>query len=134
MTRPPRTSRARFTSRPDRAGHRRGGRRLQRGAALILAVVGIAILTAVAVDFAYNTRVDLQLAANQRDEVRAYYLAKSGIGLSRLLLKFQKQIDTMPIPGLDLGSLASNPMVAQMAQSMGVDMTQLGALTGGAGA
>jgi len=65
----------------------------ERGIALMLVVISIAILTVVATEFAYNSRVDLQLASNQRDEVRAYYLARSGIGLSRLLLKFQKQID-----------------------------------------
>ncbi|WP_164015078.1 general secretion pathway protein GspK [Pyxidicoccus trucidator] len=72
--------------------------RRSRGVALIIAVVSIAILTVIATDFAYNSRVDLQLAANQRDEVRAYYLARSGIALSRLLLRFQKQVDQTPIP------------------------------------
>ncbi|WP_426750724.1 general secretion pathway protein GspK [Myxococcus sp. Y35] len=72
--------------------------RRSRGVALIIAVVSIAILTVIATDFAYNSRVDLQLAANQRDEVRAYYLARSGISLSRLLLRFQKQVDQTPIP------------------------------------
>ncbi|MFP2927620.1 general secretion pathway protein GspK [Pyxidicoccus sp. 3LG] len=72
--------------------------RRSRGVALIIAVVSIAILTVIATDFAYNSRVDLQLAANQRDEVRAYYMARSGIALSRLLLRFQKQVDQTPIP------------------------------------
>ena len=76
--------------------------RNERGVALLIAIISIAILTVVATDFAYNTRVDLQMAANQRDEVRAYYLAKSGIGLSRMLLRFQKQLDSMPLslPGV----------------------------------
>lgn len=82
---------------------RRVGRRGERGVALIIAVVAITLLTVVATDFAYNTRVDLQLATNQRDELRAHYLAHSGIGMSRLLLRFQKQINSMPaspIPGM----------------------------------
>lgn len=93
--------------RADNPKTRRKGRRIgrslnERGVALIIVVVAIAVLTAVATDFAYNSRVDLQLATNQRDEVRAYYLARSGLGLSRLLLKFQRQLDSMPlnIPGL----------------------------------
>lgn len=77
----------------------------ERGVSLIIVVVAIAILTAVATEFAYNSRVDLQLATNQRDEVRAYFLARSGIGLSRLLLRFQKQVDNIQIP--DLGQLLS---------------------------
>lgn len=102
----------------------------QRGVALLIAIISIAILTAVAVDFAFNSRVDLQLAANQRDELRAYYMAKSGIGLSRLLLKFQKQIDSSPIGGgaggiPGLGDIMKNlpPGLAQ----------QLGVPAGGAG-
>lgn len=74
--------------------------RRERGVALIIVVVAITLLTVVATEFAYNQRVDLQLAANQRDEVRAYYMARSGIALSRLLLRFQKQVDQTPIPNL----------------------------------
>jgi general secretion pathway protein K len=68
--------------------------------AMILVVVAIAILTAVATDFAYNQRVDLQLATNQRDSVKAYYLARSGVALSRLLLRFQKQVDNIKLPNI----------------------------------
>ena len=75
-------------------------RRAERGVALLIAVVGIVLLTTMATELAYNSRVDLQLATNQRDELRAYYLARSGIGLARLVLKFQKQLDSTPIPNL----------------------------------
>jgi general secretion pathway protein K len=66
----------------------------ERGVALLLVVVSIAILAAVAADFAYSSRVDLELAVHERDALRAEYLAKSGLGMSRLLLQFQKQLDT----------------------------------------
>jgi general secretion pathway protein K len=79
---------------------RRPGRRARRGVALIIAVVAITLLTVVATDFAYNTRVDLQLATNQRDELRAHYLAQSGIGMSRLLLRFQKQLNNIQLPSI----------------------------------
>lgn len=74
--------------------------RRQRGVALIIAVISITLLTVVATEFAYNQRVDLQLAANQRDEARAYYMARSGVSLGRLLLRFQRQVDQMPMPNL----------------------------------
>jgi general secretion pathway protein K len=74
--------------------------RRNRGVALIITVISITLLTVVATEFAYNTRVDLQLAANQRDEVRAYYMARSGVGLGRLLLRFQKQVNQIPMPNL----------------------------------
>ncbi|GEJ55600.1 type II secretion system protein GspK [Anaeromyxobacter diazotrophicus] len=67
--------------------------RHERGAALLVAISAIAILTAVSVDLAYNTRVSLQTAANARDELRATYLAKSSLALSRLVLNFQQRLD-----------------------------------------
>lgn len=66
----------------------------ERGVALLMVVVSIAILAAVAADFAYSSRVDLELAVHQRDALRAEYLARSGLGMARLLLQFQKQLDT----------------------------------------
>jgi general secretion pathway protein K len=72
---------------------RRPGCPDQRGAALLIVMVAIAILTALAVDLAYDTRVRLQIAANGRDELRATYLARSAFNLSRLVLGFQQQID-----------------------------------------
>jgi general secretion pathway protein K len=68
-------------------------RRSQRGAALLLVLTTVAILTAVAVDLAYQTRVSLQIAANSRDELRAASLAKSAVAFSRLVLHFQQQLD-----------------------------------------
>jgi general secretion pathway protein K len=61
--------------------------------ALLIAISCIAVLTAVAMDVAYNTRVSLQMAANARDELRATYLAKSAVAMSRLVLHFQQQLD-----------------------------------------
>ena len=84
----------------------------QAGAALLLVVASIAVITALTLDLAYNTRVSVQLAANARDELRALYLAKSAASLSRLVLHFQQQLDggsgpgrpgAGAIPGLNLG-------------------------------
>lgn len=78
-----------------RSGQRGAALRGQRGVALILVLTTIAILTSVGVDFSYSSRVSLKLAENLRDETRAYYLARSGVNLARLLLHFQKQVDAM---------------------------------------
>ena len=79
--------------------------RPQRGVALLMVVVSIAILAAVAAEFAYRSRVDLEMAVNQRDALRAEYLAKSSLGLARMLLMFQKQLDktTASLPALGGG-------------------------------
>ena len=66
-----------------------------KGVALILVLTTIAILTSIGVDFSYQSRVSLKLAENLRDETRAYYMARSAVNLSRLLLHFQKQVDAM---------------------------------------
>jgi general secretion pathway protein K len=66
----------------------------KRGVALILVLTVIAILTSIGVDFSYSSRVSLKLTENARDGMRAYYLARSAVNLSRLLLHFQKKLDT----------------------------------------
>lgn len=85
----------------------RRANRSERGVAMLLVLVGIAVLALVANEVRYNSVVELRLATNQRDELRAHYLAKSGIGLSRLMLRFQKQIDQIQIPNISgmLGGL-----------------------------
>ncbi|MDP1827331.1 MAG: type II secretion system protein GspK [Archangium sp.] len=67
---------------------------------MLLVLVGIAVLALVANEVRYNSVVELRLATNQRDELRAHYLAKSGIGMARLMLRFQKQLDAIQIPNL----------------------------------
>jgi len=95
-----------------RAAHtnRAVGMRSRRGVALLLVLTTIAILTSVAVDFGYQSRVNLRLTENARDELRAYYLARSAVNLSRLLLHFQKQVDQM---GAQIGPMLSNILGGQ---------------------
>jgi general secretion pathway protein K len=69
-----------------------------RGAALLVVIVSTAILTAIAVDLAYSTRVSLLTAGNARDELRAEYLARGAVQLSRLVLKFQSDLDSVQGP------------------------------------
>lgn len=68
-------------------------RRGERGMALLMVLVTVAVLAAIVVDFAYQTRVNVQIAANVRDRVKAYYLARSAASFSRLILHFQGQVD-----------------------------------------
>jgi general secretion pathway protein K len=82
--------------------------RAQRGVALLMVLVGLAVLALLCQENRYNSIVELRLATNARDEMRAHYLAKSGVGLSRLLLRFQKQMDNIQIP--NIGGLLSSFM------------------------
>lgn len=94
-----RSARARKGNRGSRGG---GGK---RGVALILVLTTLAILTSLGVDFSYSTRVNLKLAENLRDELRAYYMARSAVSLARMLLHFQKQLDA--VGGAAMSGLSS---------------------------
>ena len=133
----------------------RGAPVQNRGVALILVLVTIAILTSLGVDFSYSSRVSLKLAENLRDETRAEYLARSAINLSRLLLHFQKQVDQLggqaaallsgaaggtqprspaPIPGGLAGqpaTPASNNLGIRLWQVVPIDSNAFGALLSG---
>jgi general secretion pathway protein K len=71
---------------------RRTGRR-EGGAALLVVMVAVALVTALAMDLAYQARVGLQIAANGRDELVALAQARGAVNLSRLVLHFQSQLD-----------------------------------------
>ncbi len=80
-------------------------RKDERGAALLVVLVAVAVLTALATDLAYDTRVSLRIAGNARDELQATYQAKGGVALSRLVLSFQQSVDAA-IPALPGQGLA----------------------------
>lgn len=73
-----------------RARTKRVSRR--QGFALLLVMVTVAMLGAVVGEFGYNARVELSAASNARDQLRAEYLARSGINLTRLLIKVQTSV------------------------------------------
>jgi len=67
------------------------GPRRQRGVAMLIVLTWLALMISVVSEFTYGTSVDAAQAANARDELRAHYLARSGVSLSRLLIKIQQQ-------------------------------------------
>ncbi|MFB6351493.1 MAG: hypothetical protein ABEN55_08540 [Bradymonadaceae bacterium] len=60
-----------------------------RGVALIIALVTITVLSVAVVEYAYSTRVNLNMAVNAKNKVKSYFLARSAVNLSWLLLNFQ---------------------------------------------
>ncbi len=100
-----------------------GARTAERGAALLIVMVSVAVLTALAANLAYDARVSLQIAANQRNELQATYQAKSGVALGRLVLWFQQEIDQLqppvqgvPMPRLQLWKVA--PVGPELASAL----------------
>ncbi len=61
----------------------------QSGVALLVTISALSLLIAMVSQFSYGTTVDAAQAANARDELRAHYLARSGMELSRMLIKIQ---------------------------------------------
>jgi general secretion pathway protein K len=67
----------------------RRGRDRESGVAFLITIASLSLLIALVSQFTYGTTVDSAQAANARDEVRAHYLARSALSLSRLLIKIQ---------------------------------------------
>ncbi|HEV8322260.1 MAG TPA: hypothetical protein VG389_11635 [Myxococcota bacterium] len=74
----------------------------QRGIALVMVMIVVTVLTAVLAEFALNTRVNYGMATNLRDDLKAYYLARSGMNLSRVIMHFSTDLNNAisAIPGL----------------------------------
>ncbi len=64
----------------------------ERGVALLAALMVVALLLALVLPFNQRARVDVALAANVRDEMRALYIAQSGLALALAALR----ADTTP--------------------------------------
>lgn len=60
--------------------------------ALIAVAAALALIAAITTEFNYNTVIDAEAAKNARDEMRAHFLARSGMNLSRLVVKVQRSI------------------------------------------
>jgi general secretion pathway protein K len=61
-------------------------RKNERGVALLAVLLGIALMTLIVVDFAMSSGLGFVSAANQANELRAGYLARSGINIGLGLL------------------------------------------------
>lgn len=78
-----------------RAGRRR---RSRRGVALIMVLAAITILTVMLAEFQDESSAELSGALSDRDALRAEYMARSGINLSRLLIASEPTIRTAIAP------------------------------------
>jgi type II secretory pathway component PulK len=65
----------------------------ERGVALIIVLLVTALLIALIFEFAYGTRVSLRASVNFRDSQRAYFLARSGLGI---FVKYKELRDHLP--------------------------------------
>jgi type II secretory pathway component PulK len=87
----------------------RAHRRSESGVALLLVLTSVLFLTVIATDIAFSATTRLRLAAHQRDEAKAEYLAQTGVGMYQLILSASKAI-------------GKNPMFQQVEQMLGIDL------------
>jgi general secretion pathway protein K len=84
---------------------KRRQKRDKRGVALIMVLGSITVLTVFLTEVQEETAAELSSAIAERDALKAEYIAKSAVNLSRLLIMSQDTI---------LGSLRSIPMLGSM--------------------
>lgn len=61
--------------------HSLEGNKSDRGVVLITVLIVTAILTTLVVDLMYFTQIDSEISANTRDDIKARYIAKSGVNV-----------------------------------------------------
>jgi general secretion pathway protein K len=69
-------------------------RKSERGVALLAVLLGIALMTLIVVDFALTSGLGFVSAANQANELRASYLARSAVSIGLALLAADARADT----------------------------------------
>jgi hypothetical protein len=82
----------------------------RRGVALIMVLVITTVMSALAADLGNESQVNVRAAANARDELQAYFHARSAIELELFLLRFQGMIrgtlsNFIPIPLFELSGM-----------------------------
>lgn len=75
-----------------------------------MVLAALAVLTVALVEFAYQTHLNYRLAVQNKEELQAYYLAKSALNFSKLLLKYNKDAEKAAAEAPpELGNLTSEP-------------------------
>lgn len=93
----PRRQDARPDERPDERIAKPGSRRLgrhftQRGIALIAVAVAMAVAGVIVTEFSTSTNVDMFAASNIEADMKAHFLARSGVNLAQLVVKVQTDV------------------------------------------
>lgn len=127
---------------PERERERRSG------IAIVVVMITITMLTVFVAELLQNTTTAFQVATGERDRLRAEYLAKSGINLTRLLISNEPAIRAViapiyqiavqrPPPQLNvwdfsdmlLGPFANAEGNEMLAEETGIDFSQIEGLT-----
>lgn len=69
------------------------GRGKRRGMALLLVLTYVAVMSSMVLSGFMNSQVSYSISANVRDDLKAYYKAKSALNLGRLMLTYQYELE-----------------------------------------
>ncbi len=90
------------------------GRKSERGVALVITLILVTILVTLLVELTYSTQVNIRIAATYRDDLQAYYVARSGVELAMAVLRRDFEEDQVgtgekpPDPNDNLDELWAN--------------------------
>jgi general secretion pathway protein K len=90
-------------------------RKSDRGIALLATILAIALMTLLVVDFTTSAALGYRSAANQADQLRAYYLARSGIQVGLAVLardSISEGLERNPHDGFDQAWAQPIPPIA----------------------
>ncbi len=105
-----RSSALRARPRPPRAPL---AQRQRAGIAILMVVTAIALCVVLVNDFSTRTQVDKLGARNNLDQMRAHFLARSGLNLTDLVLRLQKRVDGVEqLRGIQITDYADTLMAA----------------------
>lgn len=77
----------------------------------MIVIMSLMILTTATVEFLYTERINYQLAVNAKERLQAYYLARSALNFSKVLLKYQKEMEkTVESAGDAAEGMATEPL------------------------
>lgn len=87
----------------------------ESGIALILVISSVMFLTVLVFDFWTDAQMGHQLAINYKARVQSYYLAKSGVNFSKLVIFYNKKIESMLSKNkMSMGDIGMQPLYKQV--------------------
>ncbi len=109
---------------------RSGNKKNERGVALIMVLTTLTLVSLVVAEFAFESRVEYQVAVNAQDELQAYNNALTAVRLRSLLLKQSAKMESaikMLLTTMGLPS-SSLPPTSQIMQMVPIDCGMLSGL------
>ena len=88
---------------------RTGQRNGERGIVLVIVIIIIAVLMILVTDLIYFTQIDTEISTNTRDEIKARYIAKSGVHVAAGTLKDRPLEELSTLTSALGGGQSGNP-------------------------